>query len=147
MIGPTRRGDKRVKISELKIKETQIRINAVMRCKQQTYDVEILDIGRGGLRFSSKEPFKKGVKLMFELHIINAESSLPMELPLAIGAKLINDYGINKHNEHEYGVLFPPFVYWHERLRIEKMVYTSAHKTEPKIDYNELYRFKDDSSS
>jgi len=93
---------------------------AVMKSKEQSFDVTIIDISRNGLRFRSKNQFDKGDKLMFEL---NSDDSTK-DLSISIKAKLVNVYGDQPEGFYDYGVKFLRFHYWYEMNRIHDYVYT-----------------------
>ena len=98
-------------------------IIAVTRTKDQiTTDVVLIDISCSGLRFYSKEQYKKGTKLIFEL-----KSSDNVELPGTIKATVKNEYGNTEDGRYIYGTKFYRIAYWYERNRIHAFVY-SEHK-------------------
>jgi len=108
-----KRSDKRI---------TEPKIESVIRDKAKSYDVQVLDLSRKGLRFRSKDQHIKGDKLKFELRSIDDLAALS----LSIKARLINDYGRNADGMYEYGVKFFRIPYWYEINCIHNYIYSHA---------------------
>jgi len=98
-------------------------VNAVIRTKDQCFNVLITDISSSGLGFHSKEYIIKGKKVLFELQIDEN-----MELPRKIMAKLKNKYGNTENGHHIYGARFYRMSYWYERNRIHAFIYSELKK-------------------
>ena len=98
-------------------------INAVTIAKDQITDVLITDISCSGVRFCSKEQWKKGSKLLFEL-----QNDDYTELPGKIKAKVKNEYGSTEDGRFIYGAKFYRLSYWYERSRIHAFVYSEYNK-------------------
>ena len=109
-----------VKRSDKRIIQPQI--NSVIKDKVDCHDVHIIDLSRKGLRFQSKDQYKKGDKLKFELQSIDDNSTLS----LSIRAKVINDYGDAADGLHEYGVKFFRLLYWYEINCIHNYIYSKT---------------------
>jgi len=107
-----------VKRSDKRIIEPQI--NSVIRDKVNCHDVQIIDLSRKGLRFRSKDQYKSGDKLKFELQSVDDSSTLS----LSIRAKVINSYGIDADDMYEYGVKFFRLLYWYEMNCIHNYIYS-----------------------
>ena len=105
-----RRADKRV---------DEPKIVTMINGKGISHDVDVLNIGRGGLRFRSKVQYTKGDRVVFGLKIADAES----ELSLRIKAKVVNVYE-GASDMHEYGVRFFRLLYMYELGRIHDYVYS-----------------------
>ena len=97
-------------------------INAVMRTNDQIADVVLTDISCSGLRFFSKEQYKKDTKVLFEI-----QGSDKVKLPDKIKAKIKNEYGNTEDGRYIHGAKFFRVSYWYERNRIHAFVY-SGHK-------------------
>ena len=110
-----------VKRSDKRVIEPQI--SCVVSDKVKCYDVQILDLSRKGLRFRSKEQFKTGVKLKFDLQS-NDDKDISSALSFNIKAKVINDYGCNNEGQYEYGVRFFRVLYLYEMNCIHNYIYS-----------------------
>ena len=97
-------------------------INALIRTKDQTANAVLTDISCSGLRFYSKEQYKKGKKVLFEI-----QGDDKVKLPGKIKATIKNEYGTTEDNQYIYGAKFFHISYWYERNRIHAFVY-SGHK-------------------
>jgi len=95
---------------------------AVVRCKKQKQEVELLNISSHGLRFKTATDYKVGEKLWFD---IKSKEEKP-KLSVSIKGKIINDYGTSDDDLHEYGVSFYRFRFMNEMERIHYYVYTHA---------------------
>jgi len=98
-------------------------INAVMRTNDQVADVVLTDISCSGLRFFSKEQYKKDTKVLFEI-----QGSDKVKLPDKIKAKIKNEYGNTEDGQYIYGAKFFRVSYWYERNRIHAFVYSERKK-------------------
>jgi len=107
-----------VKRSDKRIVEPQI--SSVLRIKKENHEVHIIDLSRKGLRFGSKEQYKKGDKLKFLLQSTDDGS----DLFLTIQAKVINVYGSKADGIYEYGVSFLRLRYWYEINCIHNYIYS-----------------------
>ena len=105
-----RRSDKRV---------DHPKIESTVNRGRESHSVEILNISRVGLRFRSKEKHNKGDKLLFELRGLKLNANLSIK----IKGKVINDYGSDDNDLHEYGVKFIRFMHWNEMHIIHNFVY------------------------
>jgi len=95
-------------------------LESVVRVSDQCLAVKIVDICRKGLRFKSKERYKPGAKLRFEL-----ESSNPAaDLSLIIRGKVLYEYENAADNTYEYGVRFSRILNWYEMYRIHDFIYS-----------------------
>ncbi|MCL2152870.1 MAG: PilZ domain-containing protein [Oscillospiraceae bacterium] len=108
-----------VKRSDRRVVEPQV--SAVIKDKIECRDAQILDLSRKGLRFRSKEQYKKGDKLKFEMQSANDDPALS----LSIGARVINVYGSETDGMFEYGVRFFRLLYWYEMNCIHNYVYST----------------------
>ena len=99
-------------------------MNAVVRTKDQIIDVLITDISCSGVRFCSKEQWKRGNKLLFEL-----PGDYNAELPGKIKAKVKNEYGDAENGRHIYSAKFYRLSYWYERNRIHAFIYVEYNKS------------------
>jgi len=106
-----RRSDKRI---------IDPQISSVIKNKVDCLDACIIDLSRKGLRFKSKDQYKKGDKLKFELQSVDDSSALS----LSIGAKVVNDYGASADGMYEYGVRFSRLLYWYEMNCIHNYIYS-----------------------
>jgi len=113
----SRRADKRISFEPP--------INAVIKAKDQIVDAVLTDISRSGLRFHSKEQYKKGNKVLFEI-----QSDDKVDLPGKIKATIRNEYGNTEDGRYIYGVRFFRVSYWYERNRIHAYVYSERKKNE-----------------
>ena len=95
-------------------------VDSVIRTKDNHHDVGIINLSRRGLRFRSKNRYKAGDKLWFELRSSDANS----ELSLSIRGKIVNEYGGESDSLHEYGVRFFRLLYWYEMNCIHNYVYS-----------------------
>ena len=83
-----------------------LQINAVVRNKSQKFEVAVLNISRGGLRFVSRDIFRRGEKLNFELHLESGDTISVLRL----NARIVNIYdGESDVHLSEYGVRFSFF--------------------------------------
>jgi len=83
-----------------------LQINAVIRNRTQRFEVAVLNISRGGLRFISRDIFRRGEKLNFELHLENGETTSVLRL----NARIVNIYDSEADGHlSEYGVRFSFF--------------------------------------
>ena len=110
-----RRSDKRVDHPKLE---------AVVKSKGKSHKVEVLNICRVGLRFRSDKPYKKNVKLHFELR----SSSVNSNLAIRIKGRIVNEYVSRVKEAHEYGVRFLPFLQWYEKNIIHNYVHSIDKK-------------------
>ena len=109
-----------VKRSDKRIIDPQI--DSVIKGKIECYDVRIVDLSRKGLRFRSRDQYKKGDKLKFEMQSTDDKSILS----LTIKAKIINDYGRNAEGLYEYGARFYRLPYWYEMNCIHNYIYSRS---------------------
>jgi hypothetical protein len=109
-----------VKRSDKRIIEPQI--NSVIKDRIECHDAQILDLSRMGLRFRSKDQFKKGDNLKFEMQSINGDPALSLK----IGAKVINVYESKTDGMFEYGVRFFRLLYWYEMNCIHNYVHSTG---------------------
>jgi hypothetical protein len=109
-----------VKRSDKRVVEPQI--NSVIKNKVECHDAQILDLSRKGLRFRSKDQFKKGDNIKFEMQSLDGDPTLSLK----IGAKVINVYGSNTDGMFEYGVRFFRLLYWYEMNCIHNYVYSAG---------------------
>ena len=84
-----------------RIKNPQV--NAVIRNRTQRFEAIVTNISRGGLRFTSRDIFRKGERLSFELHLEQGE----MTSILRLNARIVNVYEGDEDNHFtDYGVRF-----------------------------------------
>jgi len=110
--------NKMAKRSDKRLIDPQIK--SVVRTKDQSQEVAIVNICRTGLRFRTNLKFNKGDKLWFELRSSDENTALS----LSIKGRVMNDYG-QKNDMYDYGVKFFRVLYWYEMNCIHNFVYST----------------------
>ena len=111
------------------------KLSTVARNKEQSQDIELMNISSHGLRFKSKALFKPGDKLWFD---IKSNEETPM-LSLSIKGQIINDYTNTGDIFHDYGVRFYRLRYLNEIERIHTYVHTvKKDMLPPPASYNKM---------
>ena len=95
------------------------KLEATIRHKNQSNNVELIDLSCHGLRFRSKKRYNAGDKLWFD--IINIEDE-PL-LSVSIKGGVVNDYSNNGDVTYDYGVKFHRIRYMNEIEQIHSYVH------------------------
>jgi len=99
-------------------------VSSVIKDKDNSYHVDILNISRRGLRFRSSVQHTKGDKILFGFSKGDDELSLSMN----IRGKIVNDYPSKIENAYEYGVKFSSLLHWYEMSLIHNFVYALSKR-------------------
>ena len=110
------------------------KLSTVARNKEQSRDVELINISSHGLRFKSTANFKLGDKLWFDIRS-NEEKPL---LSLCIKGQIINDYTNTGDIMHDYGVQFYRLRYLNEIERIHSYVHKNKNSEMPPPAINKI---------
>jgi hypothetical protein len=98
---------------------------AVIKTVDRVYNALLTDISSSGLRFQSREHFKKGEKIIFE-----PKNDEHIDLPASIKAIVKNEYGKTEHDHYVYGAKIPRLSHWYERNRIHTFIYSEIKRRE-----------------
>jgi len=113
MFYPARRADKRANNPP---------VSSVVKNKDSSHEVVVVNISRKGLRFRSGVQYKIGDKLNFGFSRGDEENE-EVFLSMNIKGKILNEYAPKDDDTFEYGVKFSSLLNWYEMNLIHEFVY------------------------
>jgi len=102
-------------------------LKTIARSKEQSYDIELINISSHGLRFKTTARFVVDEKVWFD---IQSKEETP-SLTLSIRGQIINDYTNIGDTMRDYGVRFYRLRYLNEIERIHNYVHTNKKEQTP----------------
>jgi len=110
-------------------------LKTVARSKEQSHDVELINISSHGLRFKSSARFIIDEKVWFDIQSKEENPSLS----LSIKGQIINDYTNTGDTMRDYGVRFYRLRYLNEIERIHNYVHRNRKEQMPKSSLDKSY--------
>ena len=109
-------------------------LKAVARSKEQSYDIELINISSHGLRFKTSARFILDEKVWFDIQSKEEDPTLS----LSIRGQIINDYTNTGDAVRDYGVRFYRLRYLNEIERIHKYVHTIKKELIQQTPYSKM---------